>query len=46
VAGKVKRTIIWFIAVASTFSLLGAVIGFKAFENMDTYLEWPDDETH
>lgn len=37
-----RRTITWFIAIASTFSLLGAVVAFKAFENMDTYLDWPD----
>lgn len=43
-AGRVKQTIGWVIAIASTFSLLGAVIAFKAFENMDVHLDWPDDE--
>ena len=43
-ANRLIRTLGWFIAVASTFSLLGAVVAFKAFENMDVHLDWPDDD--
>lgn len=41
-ARKIGRTLGWIIAIASTFSLLGAVVAFKAFENMDVSIDWPD----
>lgn len=39
---RVFRIFGWVIAIASTFSLLGAAVAFKAFENMDVSIDWPD----
>lgn len=41
-ARKVGRTLAWVTTIVSISLITGAVVAFKAFENMDVHLEWPD----